>query len=159
VLVAPPARGGVCDSSLKVATAEAEARVLNAIHDQILTPENIAYCAERTLEEIAKARRAADPKVLWRELDAFMVERNALIDAYIKGLTDSAEPEPRLRAQLERKRELALRLAAAEAETTPFAPEALRPVIERTIGDLRAALAAELPERRDALRAPLVPDR
>jgi hypothetical protein len=63
VLVALPARGGGL-RLVKVATAEAEARVLNAIHDQILSPENIAYCAERTLEEIAKTRRAADPKVL-----------------------------------------------------------------------------------------------
>jgi DNA invertase Pin-like site-specific DNA recombinase len=150
---------GVCASPLKVATAEAEVRVLNAIRDQILTPKNVAYCAERTLEEIAKERRAADPKLLRRELDAFMVERNALIDAHIKGLTEPAESEPRLRAQLERKRELERRLAASEAETTPFDPEALRPVIERTIRDLHAALVGDLPERRDALRALLGPER
>jgi hypothetical protein len=88
-----------------------------------------------------------------------MVERNALIDAHIKGLTDPRESEPRLKAQLERKHELERRLAAAEAEVTPFDPLALRPVIEAALREIQTALAGDDTARRDALRALLGPER
>ena len=72
--------------------------------------------------------------------------------AHIKGLTDPRESEPRLRAQLERKRELERRLAAAEAEVTPFDPVALRPLVEETIRDVHAALTGDATARREARR-------
>jgi len=149
----------VCQSTLRVPTAAAEARVLHAIREQILTPENVEYAAERALAEIAKSRAASDPAAIRKEFDAFMVERNALIDAHIKGLTDPAESEPRLKAQLERKHELERRLATAETETTPFDPVALRPVIETALLEIHTALAGDDTARRDALRALLGPDR
>lgn len=121
--------------------------------EQILTPENVVYAAERAVTEIAKARAAVDPVALRKELEPFMVERNAVIDAHIKRPTDPAESEPRLRVQLERKHQLERRLASAVAETTPFGPVALRPAIEATIRDIHAALADDATARRDALRA------
>jgi hypothetical protein len=59
-----------------VRTAEAEARVLDAIRSQILSPENVAYASEHALAEIAKDRAATEPVALRNERDAFMVERN-----------------------------------------------------------------------------------
>jgi len=149
----------VCESTLRVRTDAAEARVLAAIREQVLTPENVVYSVELALAEIAKARAAADPVALRKELDAFMVERNALIDAHIKGLTDPRESEPRLRAQLERKHEMERRPAAAEAEVTPFDPVALHPLVEAVIHNVHAALTGDATGRREALRALLGPDR
>jgi len=148
----------VCQSTLRVPTAAVEACVLNAIREQILTPENVEYAAERALAEIAKARAASDPAAIRKELDAFMVERNVLIDAHIKGLTDPRESEPRLKAQLERRHELERRLAAAEAEVTPWDPVALRPVIAAALREIHTALEGDDTARRDALRALFGPD-
>jgi len=64
-------------TTLRGRTDAAEACVLAAIREQVLTPDNVAYAVERTPAEIAKARAAADPVALRRELEAFMVERNA----------------------------------------------------------------------------------
>ena len=146
-------RGSVVwESTLRVRADAAEACVLAAIREQVLTPENVVHAVELTLAEIAKARADADPAALRKELEAFMVERNALIDAHIKGLTYPRESEPRLRAQLERKHELERRLAAAEAETTPFDPVVLRPLVEAAIHDVHAALTGDAADRREARR-------
>jgi len=50
-------------------------------------------------------------------------------------------------------------LAAAEAETTPFDPVALRLVIEAALREMHTALEGDDTARRDTLRALLGPDR
>jgi len=52
-----------------------------------------------------------------------------------------------------------LMIGSAEAETTPFDPVVLRPMVEQTIRDIHEALTGDAAERRTALRALLGPDR
>jgi hypothetical protein len=142
---------------LRVPSKEVEARVLTAIENVVMTPENVAYAAEQALASILVARAAADPKKLKGELDRLQVERDPGLDAYMKGIGDPAELEARLKASLERKRELQRRLAEAEASHPDL--ELLRPTIEAAIRDLRGALAGDTEARRDALRALLGAER
>jgi hypothetical protein len=102
-------------------------------------------------------RAAADPKNLRRELDRLQVERDRGLEAYVKGIGDQAELEARLKASLERKRELQRRLAEAEASEPSLG--LLRPAIEAAIRDLRGALAGDADARREALRALLGAER
>ena len=149
----------VCPSTLRIPTAEVEARVLAAIRETVLTPENLAYAAERTLEEISRARQALDPAALRYELEAFTVQREQLIDFALAGAMEKTEATARLKASLERKRELERRLAEAEAQPAAFDPVAMRPVIEATLTEIHAALAGDPTERREALRALLGAER
>ena len=141
--------GGVnaCDNGVNLREAELNERVVNAVLDQVLSPENVEYLLERTVEELERlASRAHDAGRLEERLDQLEHEISNLVDLAAE-LGDTKRTAEKIRTLEAEADELKRALAA-----TRVARGDLRQAAEAALGELRPALLENTEQARLALR-------
>jgi len=88
----------VCECTLRLRTEEVEARVLRAIRQQVLTPENGAYAVDRTLAELAKAPQGTAIAVFLADASRLRTQPEVLFIAREAGEVPAEEDVPRVHA-------------------------------------------------------------
>ena len=135
----------VCANGMRVSRVALEDRILGAVRERILVPENVLYVVESALERVRNQLTAYDPERDRRRLAQLEVQIERAVDLAIEtgGL---AAAKRKLQALENERVEVESRLA-----TQPRVPDlaSLRPMIEAKVDELRTTLlGAPLQARR-----------
>jgi hypothetical protein len=142
----------ICASTLVVPRRELEDRVLGAVTQRVLTPENVQYAAEQAvglaLRELSDGARPA-PAETARLAE---IEEEVATLRRVAERRGNAPQVARLIADLEHERR---ELAACLAASQPLVVDAsrLRAMAERWAADLRATLEASVDDCRRAFES------
>jgi DNA invertase Pin-like site-specific DNA recombinase len=140
----------VCASSLRVPRAAVEERVLGAIRDRVLTPENVAYATRKAMEILRERVRPTHGQhagqMRLREIEVEI--QNAIRLAARLG---NVEEVSRFIGDLEQERDAIRPKLSVEPIVVDL--DAMKPVIEERVSDLHATLSAEPEKGRAALLA------
>ncbi len=139
--------GNACDNELNLREAELNERVLGAVLDQVLCPDNVEYLLERTVEELERlASRAHDAGQLEERLDQIEHEISNLVDLAAE-LGDTKRTARKVRTLEAEADELRRSLAATRVSRID-----LRRAAREALGELRPALLESTAQAREALR-------
>jgi len=135
-----------CDSDLRIAREELENRVLGAVQDQILVPENLAYLVESALKA---AERPGERERLQAELGA-VEGKIARLVRLAEETDEHGEIRDRLAEVKAEQRRLESALEAAHGESPDMAT--LQDRIETEARNVRDLLLSDPDKGREALR-------
>jgi hypothetical protein len=140
----------VCANSLRIARADFEDRIIDALRDPVLTPENIQFTIDRALEIIEDRLADSGPVEADRKrLVEIEGELENLIGMAAK-LGDLAEYARVIERLCAEKREVMLRLQSREPPPQ-VSPRALKARITEWVADLRAVFDRKQEDMRAAL--------
>jgi hypothetical protein len=140
----------VCRNAQRVDRVELEERVLTALRDHVLTPENVAYAVEQAMELLRQRVKPADHAKARKRLEEIEAEsRNATRLAAKTGKIDAVVSI--LEELRQEREEIERRLAAAPIIVDL---ERLRPRAEAMVREIRQRTAdGDVDTRRRALRS------
>jgi hypothetical protein len=140
----------VCGNALRVSRLDLEERVLSAVRERVLTPENVAYAVERALQLVREHATPADHAGARRRLAEIEVEIGRAARLAVK--TGDLDAVTAILAELRQEREEIQRRLAAAPIIVDL--ERLRPRAEAMVREIRQRTAdGDVDTRRRALRS------